>query len=106
LGKNYEFGTFEFGGIVWENYQGTDDNSTVAIAADEARVFVSGVPGLYAEYFAPADFMETVNTIGLPRYAKVAVDQRFNQFVEIHAQQNPLPLCLRPQTLVTLKSAG
>jgi len=106
LGKNYEFGIFEFGGIIFENYQGTDDNSTVAIAADEARVFLTGVPGLYAEYFAPADFMETVNTIGLPRYAKLAPDTRFNQFVELHTQQNPLPLCLRPQTLVTLKAAG
>jgi hypothetical protein len=106
LGKNYEFGVFEFGGIIFENYQGTDDNSTVSIAADEARVFLTGVPGLYAEYFAPADFFETANTIGLPRYAKVAPDQRFNQFVELHTQQNPLPLCLRPQTLVTLKAAG
>ncbi len=100
LGGNYAFGTFEFGGIVWENYQGTDDGETVAIAPDECRLFLTGVPGLYAEYFAPADFMETVNTLGLPRYAKVAPDQRFNQFVELHTQQNPLPLCLRPQTLI------
>ena len=100
LGGNYAFGAFEFGGIVWENYQGTDDNSTVAIDPDECRIFLVGVPGLYAEYFAPADFMETVNTIGLPRYAKVAPDTRFNQYVELHTQQNPLPVCLRPQTLV------
>lgn len=100
LGKNYAFGTFEYGGIVWENYRGTDDGTTVGIASDEARAFLVGVPGLYAEYFAPASFMETVNTIGLPRYAKIAVDQRFNEYVEMHTQQNPLPLCLRPKTLV------
>lgn len=100
LGKNYAFGTFEYGGIVWENYRGTDDGTTVGIDADEARAFLVGVPGLYAEYFAPASFMETVNTIGLPRYAKIAVDQRFNEFVEMHTQQNPLPLCLRPKTLL------
>jgi hypothetical protein len=106
LGKNFEFGMFEFGGIIFENYQGTDDNSTVAIADGEARVFMTGVPGLYAEYFAPADFFETANTIGLPRYAKIAPDVRFNQYVELHTQQNPLPLCLRPQTLVTLKTSS
>jgi len=100
LGANYAFGVFEFGGIVWENYRGTDDNATVAIDDDEARIFLTGVPGLYAEYFAPADFMETVNTVGLPRYAKLAPDNRFNQFVELHTQQNPLPICLRPKTLV------
>lgn len=99
LGGNYSFGVFEYGGIVWENYRGTDDNSTVGIGDDEARAFLTGVPGLYEEYYAPADFMETVNTIGLPRYAKLAVDTRFNQFVELHTQQNPLPLCLRPKTL-------
>lgn len=105
LGKNYAFQSFEFGGVIWENYRGTDDNTTVGIDSDEARLFLTGVPGLYAEYFAPADFMETVNTIGLPRYAKTAPDTRFNQFVELHTQQNPLPLCLRPQTLVTLRRA-
>jgi hypothetical protein len=102
LGANYAFGVFEFGGVVFENYRGTDDNETVAIG--EARVFLTGVPGLYAEYFAPADFMETANSIGLPRYAKIAPDAKFNRFVELHTQQNPLPICLRPKTLVRLVS--
>lgn len=100
LGENYAFGIFEFGGIMFENYQGTDDASTVAIDPDECRFFFTGVPGLYAEYYAPGDFIETANTLGVPRYAKLAPDKRFNQFVELHTQQNPLPLCLRPQTLV------
>lgn len=105
LGESYVHGIFEFGGIFFENYQGTDDNSTVAIAANKVRFFYAGVPGLYAEYYAPADFMETANTIGLPRYAKLAPDPRFNQFVELHTQQNPLPLCLRPKTLMKGKKS-
>lgn len=100
LGDSYAFGIFEFGGIFFENYQGTDDGSTVAIAPDECRFFFTSVPGLYAEYFAPGDFMETANTLGIPRYAKLAPDARFNRYVELHTQQNPLPLCLRPATLV------
>lgn len=105
VGGNYAFGVFEYGGIVWENYRGTDDGEdadggTVGIAQNEARFFLTGVPGLYAEYFAPATFMETVGTIGLPRYAKLAPDTRFNESVELHTQMNPLPVCLRPQTLV------
>lgn len=107
LGANYAFGAFEFAGVVWENYRGTDDGSTVAIDTDEAVGFLTGVPGLYAEYFAPADFMDTANTIGLPRYARMGQDPSgMNRFVTLHSQQNPLPLCLRPQTLVKLlKSA-
>lgn len=100
LGSTTAFQKFSWGGIDFENYQGTDDNSTVAVGTDECRIFVTGIPGLYAEYYAPADFFETVNTIGLPRYAKVAPDDRFNQYVELHTQMNPLPLCLRPQTLI------
>lgn len=99
LGDNYAFGIFEFGGIMWENYYGTDDNEMVAVADDECRFFWTGVPGLYTESFAPADYIETVNTPGLPRYAKIAVDQRFQKFADIEAQTNPLPLCLRPATL-------
>lgn len=100
LGSTSAYAKFSWGGIDFENYQGTDDNSTVAVSTDECRIFVTGVPGLYAEYYAPADFMEAVGTVGLPRYAKMAADERFNQFVELHVQTNPLPLCLRPQTLI------
>lgn len=100
LGANYAHGVFEFAGILWENYQGTDDNTTVAINSNEAQFFVQGVPGLYAEYYAPGDFFESVNTIGLPRYAKIAQKDNFNRALGLHVQMNPLPLCLRPQTLV------
>jgi len=99
-GGNYAFSIFEYGGIMFENYRGTDDQTTVAIADDECRFFLTGVPGLYVEYFAPADFLETVNTPGLPRYAKIAIDRKFQRSVELHTQQNPLPVCLRPQTLM------
>ena len=113
LGDSYAFGMFEFAEIIFENYRGTDNGQgdtpddvatpTVGIAPDEARFFYEAgevVGGFYGEYFAPADFLETVNTVGLPRHAKIAFDKRFNQTIFIHTQQNPLPLCLRPQTLV------
>ncbi|QWG17853.1 major capsid protein [Bradyrhizobium sediminis] len=99
LGGNYAFGVFEHGGIVWENYQGSDDNSTIAVDPNECRFFFANAPELYSESYAPADYIETVNTPGLPRYAKIAVDPKFQKFVELEAQTNPLPLCLRPATL-------
>lgn len=100
LGENYAFGTYYYAGIFWENYHGTDDNSTVAVDPDDAILFPVGVPGLYAEYFAPADFLETANTIGLPRYAKIANDGKFNRSLFLHTQQNPLPICTRPRVLL------
>jgi hypothetical protein len=100
LTSNYAFGVFEFADIVWENYQGTDDATTVTVAADDCRFFVVGIPGLYIEYYAPGTFFEAVNTVALPRYAKIAPDNRFNESVEAHVQTNPLPICTRPLTLV------
>jgi hypothetical protein len=99
LGGNYAFDVFEYSGIFFENYQGTDDNSTVAVATDECRFFLTGVPDLYAEYYAPADFMEAANTLGLPRYAKLQNDNNFGKSVSLLVESSPLPLCLRPQTL-------
>jgi hypothetical protein len=58
------------------------------------------VPGLFRQYNAPADFVETANTIGLPRYAKQAVDQQFARWVMLHVQSNPLPICTRRRVLI------
>jgi hypothetical protein len=99
LGGNYAFDVFEYAGIFFENYQGTDDNSTVAVATDECRFFLTGVPGLYAEYYAPADGLGAANTMGLPRYASVQDDNNHGKSVSVLVQMAPLPICLRPQTL-------
>jgi hypothetical protein len=100
MAGNFAFGSVEFGGIVFENYRGTDDASTtVGIPTDEVRLFPVGVPGLYREVYAPADYEETVNTIGLPRYARqVAMPNGKGRTVE--AQTNPLPYCTRPRVLM------
>jgi hypothetical protein len=104
LASNYAWGDYLFGDVVFNNYRGTNDQTresagTVGIDPDEARFFFTGIPGLYEEYYAPADFMETVNTLGLPRYAKIAPADPFNRAVALHTQMNPLPVCLKPATL-------
>src|SRR5690606_38073440 len=63
------YGAFEFGGIVWENYRGKIGNSAI-VDTDKCHIFPIGVPGLFVTRFAPADYVETVNTIGLPRYSR------------------------------------
>ena len=91
---------FSWGGIDWEEYRGSI-GGTSFIAADKAIFFPKGVPGLYKMYFSPADFQETVNTIGLPRYAPPpVVDPEFGRWVKLHLQSNPLPLVTRPKVLM------
>lgn len=90
---------FEFGGIVFEEYRGKV-GSVDFIDPNQAFVFPEGT-NIFATYFAPADYMETVNTLGLPLYSKVLPDPSgANRYVTIDTQSNPLPLLLRPRCVV------
>lgn len=96
--RNDPRAAFPFGGILFENYR-AKVGSTDYIPLTECRFFPTGTPGLFKEHFAPADFIETVNTVGKPVYAKQA-RIKFDKGIEVHTQSNPLPLCTRPLVLV------
>lgn len=98
LQQNANARMFQFAGVTWEEYR-TSSAVGSFFATDEAYVFPEGT-GYFVTYFAPADFIETVNTIGLPVYAKLAYDDELNRWVKIHTQSNPLSLCLRPRIVV------
>ncbi len=89
---------FEYGGITWENYRGNVGGVSFFPTAT-AYVVPIGT-NLFGTYFAPADFIETVNTMGLPVYSKIALDAELNRWAMIHSQSNPLALCLRPRAVV------
>ncbi|WP_324695505.1 major capsid protein [Novosphingobium sp. RL4] len=69
LRGNNSFGDFEYGGITWHNYQGTDDNSTVAVGVDNAIFFPVGAQDVFKKAMAPAEFGPYVNTPGQDIYA-------------------------------------
>ncbi len=93
--------SFEFGGIVWERYRGKV--AGVAFVHDDKALLVpEGVPDLYISCFAPADYMETVNTQGIPYYSKIE-PLPFNKGVAGEAQSNPLHLCTRPRAQILLE---
>jgi len=98
--RNDPKGGFNFGDIFWEEYRGQVDGIPF-IPANEAYVIPEGT-GIFRTWFAPADFVETVNTIGLPRYAKQRV-MDFDKGVQIHTQSNPLPICLKPRAVIHCK---
>ncbi|MEG4315362.1 major capsid protein [Pseudomonas sp. FIP_A4] len=92
---------FTFGGILWERSVGKHAGAAF-IADDRARVFPEGVPELFISAFAPADYMETANTEGLPYYAKLE-RMPFDKGVMGEAQSNPLHLCTRPLAVREIK---
>ena len=95
---------FRFGGIVFEEYRATATDSTGAtrrfIAAGEAHFFPTGTMDSFKTAFAPASFIETVNTPGLELYAKQSIDAKYARWVDLYAESNPLPICRRPGLLV------
>lgn len=91
----------DFGGLTFMRYRGT---SAVKVVDGEAWAFPTGVSGLFITRFAPANYIETVNTIGLPAYAK-AEALPMNKGIAIEAQSNPLNLCTRPAAVVKLTDA-
>ncbi len=95
---SFAINSIEFGGIVYYNYRGSIGDAEF-VATDKAHFFPSGVPGLFEEFIAPADFMETAGTLGKPYYARQE-RMPFNKGVELHTQSNILPICTRPGALV------
>lgn len=94
---------FYHGGVFWEEYRGTVGG--VAFIADgEAYLVPEGVPDMFITNYAPADYMEAVNTIGLPYYAKQE-PMRMNKGIDLEAQSNPMNLNTRPRSVIKLTAS-
>lgn len=98
--RNDPRGGFMFGGAFCEEYRGKVGTKAF-IGDNEAYLVPEGVADLFITRFAPADYMETANTLGLPKYAKQE-PLRMNRGVEFEAQSNPLNLCTRPGAIIKL----
>lgn len=96
-------GGFWFGGIYWEEYRGQVGNQKF-IADGEAYLIPEGVPNLFKTYYGPADYFETVNTMGLPYYARQHMATNGKR-AELETQSNPLHLNTRPASVLRLLAA-
>jgi hypothetical protein len=94
---------FNFGGITWEEYRGTGTDAAGTarkfIAQNEGHCFPVGTMNTFKQFNAPGNFLEAVNTPGIPLYVKQAIE-KMGRWIDLHAEANPLPLCLRPAVLV------
>lgn len=92
------YGTFNFGGVTWENYRGQVGNLKF-IEDDAAYLFPVGAPGFWKTNYAPADYVETVNTPGIPRYAR-QWPMHNGKGVHMETQTNALNYPTRPSALL------
>lgn len=89
---------FLFEDINWWNYS-TKIGSTFLIPAANAFFVPTGTPDLFVEYLAPADYIETVNTMGKEYYAKQML-MEYDKGINVQAQSNPLNICTRPGIVI------
>ena len=98
--RNESEGGFFYGGVWWEEY--ADEVNDKPLIAPTAAFFVpEGVAGLFLTRFGPADYMDTVNTIGLPYYANA--ERQGRKGVELEVQSNPINICTVPGAVLELK---
>lgn len=99
LGSAYS--AFRFGGILFINYRGTDDGSTITIPAGDCRFVIRGGRDIFQWVMSPMnESMEWMNTMGQPVYAMTVPDRDRGMWVDVEAYSYPLPVCTRPRTLL------
>jgi len=91
---------FDFAGATFEEYRGAIAGVPF-IADGEAYMFPTGVEDMFITRFAPANYVETANTIGLPYYAKQEA-KPLGKGIDVEAQSNPISLNTRPRASIKL----
>ena len=99
--RNDPRGGFQYAGAIWEEYRGKVGDKKF-IEDDVAYLVPEGVADMFVTHFAPANYMETVGTDGLPYYSKQEAGP-MGKYIELEAQSNPLNLCTMPQGIIKLK---
>ena len=97
--NDYRKRGFTNGGITFVECSEVVGGKTM-VDAKKGHLFPVG-PGIFKQYQAPADWMETVNTVGLEYYARMDEKPRGRGY-DIEVQSNPLTLCTYPEALVEL----
>lgn len=97
-------GDFEFADVVFTIYDykiGAND----VIEDGFAYAMPEGVGDMFQMWFAPADYMETVNTNGSPYYAKQWMDGS-GKWVNLESQSNPITMNTLPEAVFKLSVAA
>lgn len=91
---------FPFAGVQWERYRGSVSGNAY-VEANYAYLVPEGVPDMFITRFAPADYTETVNTMGIPYYSRQEA-MPMNKGIILEGQSNPITLCTRPKAVIKL----
>ncbi|KKX24319.1 major capsid protein [Rhizobium sp. LC145] len=95
------YSSIEIEGIVFINYQGTDDGTTIAIGSEKARFFPIGARNAFQVGWAPAsEFKPYLNKRGQEFYGLVLEDKSGrDEWDRVELYSYPLFICTRPEML-------
>lgn len=96
------YSAVEFEGILFINYRGTDDGTTLAIGSTKARFFPINARGAFQVGWGPAnEFKPYLNRRGQERYGLVLADTSGRDaWDRVEQYSYPLFACTRPQMLL------
>jgi len=94
---------FNFGGIQWINYRGTDNSSKVAIDTNKCKFVPREVPGLFDVARSPSEAAPFVNTPGIPLYSMMVFDKDRQMWVRPEVYSYLLHICTRPSALYSAR---
>lgn len=97
-------GDFEYCGITFQIYEGGTSAGDF-IGTDLGYAYPTGVPNMFQTAYAPANYIETVNTNGLPYYVKQE-RMKFDVGVELFSQSNPIHLNTLPEAVIKVSAAA
>ncbi|WP_018692285.1 major capsid protein [Algicola sagamiensis] len=89
-----------FGGVIWENYVGTDDNKTVAVQPNEVCFFPAGAQSdVFEMVLSPGESFGDIGEEGQKFYAMQLMDEKRHHFVDLELYSYPLFYARRPKML-------
>lgn len=100
---------FPFMGVMFEEYRGSvtlfGGASERLIPAGEGICFPLGTMDTFKTYGAPANLLETANTLGQPMYARQLIEPK-GRWIDLMTEANILPLNKRPKLAIRLHSSN
>ena len=103
LARENTNGKFAWKGMTFEIYD-YNIGATPMIEAGHAHAYLTGMRNGFVRYNAPGNMMPEANKLARAFYIDVE-NLEHKRGVSIYTEGNPLPMCLRPQTLMHFKSA-
>lgn len=101
--NDYRRNGFTYGGVTFYECSDVVGGQTM-VEPKKGHLYPVG-SGLFKSYHAPADWMETANTVGREFYARMDEKPRSRGY-DLEVQSNPLTLCTFPEALIEFDFKG